>query len=59
MVWCTSADLVLGTKPKQRLRVGTSLLWLIVYLVFAVVQHVEVLMGLIRADDSWPLTAWT
>ncbi len=57
-LWRTSTDLVLGTEPKQRLRVGTSLLWLIVYLVFAGVQHVEVLIGLISAADSWPLTAW-
>jgi len=58
-LWRTSADLVLGTEPKQRLRAGTSLLWLFVYLLFAVVQHVEVLMGFISAADSWPLTAWT
>jgi diguanylate cyclase (GGDEF)-like protein len=57
-LWRTSADLVLGTEPKQRLRVGTSFLWLIVYLLFAGVQHVEVLIGLISAADSWPLTAW-
>lgn len=58
-LWRTATDLVLGTEPKQQLRAGTSLLWLVVYLLFAVVQHVEVLMGFISASDSWPLTAWT
>jgi len=53
-----SADLVLGTEPKQRLRTANSLLALTVYLLFAGVQHVEVLLGLIDEADSWPLTAW-
>jgi diguanylate cyclase len=57
-LWRASADLALGTEPKQRLRAGDSLLWLGVYLLFAVVQHVEVLIGLIDASSSWPLTAW-
>src|SRR5450755_833321 len=57
-LWRTVADLVLGTEPKQRLRAGNSLLWLFVYLLFAGVQHVEVLIGLIGAADSWPLTVW-
>jgi diguanylate cyclase (GGDEF)-like protein len=56
--WRLSADLVLGTEPKQRIRTGNSLLWLFVYLLFAVVQHVEVRIGLIDAASSWPLTVW-
>ena len=47
-----------GTDPRQTLRVSQSLLVLVVYAVFAVVQHVEVLAGLIDEADSWRLTAW-
>lgn len=54
----TAGDLLLGTEPKQRLRTGNALLALVVYLVFAGVQHAEVLLGLIAEADSWPLTAW-
>jgi predicted signal transduction protein with EAL and GGDEF domain len=57
-LWRVSADLILGTEPKQRIRAGNSLLWLFVYLLFAVVQHVEVLIGLIDESSSWSLTAW-
>lgn len=49
---------LLGTDPRQTLRISQSLLALVVYAVFAVVQHVEVLAGLIDERDSWWLTAW-
>ncbi len=50
--------LLYGSDPRQTLRVSQSLLVLIVYAVFAVVQHVEVIAGLIDETDSWRLTAW-
>ncbi len=52
------SKLVLGDDPGQKLRVSQSLLVLAVYLVFAVVQHVEVVLGMIDASQSWALTAW-
>ena len=52
------SDLLLGTEPKQRLRVGHTWLALAVYLLYAGVQHGEVLLGLIDENDSWPLQAW-
>ena len=50
--------LLLGDDTRQRLRVSQALLVLIVYLVFAVVQHAEVVLGMIDAQQSWALTAW-
>ena len=49
---------LLGTDPRQTLRISQSLLALVVYAAFAVVQHVEVIAGLIDERDSWLLTAW-
>ena len=49
---------LLGTDPRHTLRIAQSLLALVVYAVFAVVQHVEVLAGLVDERDSWFLTAW-
>lgn len=43
----------------QRQRVSQAGLALAVYAVFAVVQHVEVLLGMIDEAASWRLTAWT
>ncbi len=54
----TAGELMLGTEPKQRLRTGNALLALVVYMLFAGVQHAEVLLGLIDEAASWPLTAW-
>jgi diguanylate cyclase len=42
----------------QHVRASQSLLVLVVYGVFAVVQHVEVLLGLIDERQSWMLTAY-
>ncbi len=50
--------LILGVDPKQEMRASQALFALAVYLVFAVVQHVEVLAGLIDETASWMLTAW-
>jgi len=44
--------------PRQLMRVSQAQLVLTVYAVFAVVQHLEVLLGLIDASRSWALTAW-
>ena len=50
--------LVLGANPRQLMRVSQATLVLAVYVVFAGVQHLEVLLGLIDASQSWALTAW-
>jgi diguanylate cyclase (GGDEF)-like protein len=49
---------LLGTNPRQLMRVSQALLVLAVYVVFAGVQHLEVLLGLMDASRSWLLTAW-
>jgi diguanylate cyclase (GGDEF)-like protein len=49
-------DLVLGPPGRQRVRVSQTLLALAVYGAFAVLQHGEVLLGLIDASESWTLT---
>lgn len=50
--------LVLGAERRQQLRASQSLLALGVYAAFACVQHLEVVLGMIPAQASWPLTAW-
>ncbi len=50
--------LLLGDGPRQQLRLSQALLVLAVYLVFAVVQHAEVMLGMIDASQSWALTTW-
>ena len=50
--------LLLGDDPGQKLRVSQALLVLVLYLVFAVVQHTEVVLGMIDASQSWALTTW-
>lgn len=50
--------LLLGDDPRQKWRASQSLLVLAVYLVFAVVQHAEVMLGMIDASQSWKLTTW-
>jgi len=47
-----------GMQRQQRLRASQTLLALLVYAVFAVVQHMEVLAGMIDEAASWRLTAW-
>ena len=54
----SASGLLLGEDPRQRVRLSQALLVLAVYAVFAVVQHAEVVAGLIDAAQSWPLTAW-
>jgi diguanylate cyclase (GGDEF)-like protein len=49
-------DRLLGPAGKQRMRVSQSLLALVVYSTFAVLQHGEVLLGLIDERESWILT---
>ncbi len=51
-------SLLVGPPGKQRVRASQTLLMLIVYLLFAVVQHVEVLFGLIDPAESWRLTGF-
>ena len=54
----TISNLLLGNNPRQRMRISQAMLVLAVYVVFAGVQHLEVLLGLIDASQSWVLTAW-
>ncbi|RZI54644.1 MAG: GGDEF domain-containing protein [Pseudomonas sp.] len=49
---------LLGSDLRQRTRASQALLVLTVYVVFAGVQHLEVLLGLIDGSQSWALTAW-
>ncbi|MGE0315294.1 MAG: GGDEF domain-containing protein [Lautropia sp.] len=51
-------SLLLGEEPKQQLRASQALLSLGIYLSLAVVQHAEVLLGLVDEADSWRLTAF-
>jgi diguanylate cyclase (GGDEF)-like protein len=48
----------LGTDRRQSVRGSQALLALAVYVVFAGVQHLEVLLGLIDPFESWALTSW-
>lgn len=50
--------LLLGPPGKQRVRASQTLLMLIVFVLFALVQHVEVLFGLIDETRSWQLTGF-
>ncbi|MBX3603642.1 MAG: GGDEF domain-containing protein [Piscinibacter sp.] len=50
--------LLLGDDVRQRLRVSQALLVLTVYVVFAMVQHAEVLLDMIDTRHSWALTTW-
>jgi diguanylate cyclase (GGDEF)-like protein len=43
---------------RQRLRASLALVALVVYVVFAGVQQLEVMMGLVDAADSWRLSAF-
>jgi len=52
------AKFLLGGNPRQLMRVSQALLVLVVYVVFAGVQHLEVRLGMIDASQSWALTAW-
>jgi diguanylate cyclase len=52
------SKLLLGTDRRQAVRGSQALLALAVYVVFAAVQHLEVLLGLIDRSESWALTAW-
>jgi len=52
------SKLLLGGDPRQMLRTSQAMLVLAVYVVFAGVQHGEVLLGMIDASESWALTAW-
>ena len=54
----TIRERLLGADRRQRLRASQALLVLAIYLVFAGVQHLEVLLGLIDEAQSWMLTAW-
>jgi diguanylate cyclase (GGDEF)-like protein len=53
-----ASKLLLGSDPRQWMRVSQAALVLAVYIVFAGVQHLEVMLGLIDATQSWALTAW-
>lgn len=54
----TIAKLVLGEDARQRMWISQTVLVLSVYVVFAIVQHLEVMLGLIDASHSWALTGW-
>jgi diguanylate cyclase len=50
--------LLLGDDERQKVRASQALLVLTVYIVFAVVQHAEVVLGMMDASQSWALTSW-
>ena len=50
--------LVIGPPGKQRVRASQTLLMLFIFVLFAFVQHAEVLFGLIDETDSWNLTSY-
>lgn len=52
------SKLLLGDDPRQQMRVSQAILVLAVYVVFAGVQHLEVVLGLIDASQSRALTIW-
>jgi len=52
------SKLLLGDDPRQRMWISQAILVLAVYVVFAGVQHLEVVLGLIDASQSWALTTW-
>jgi diguanylate cyclase (GGDEF)-like protein len=52
-------SLLLGPPGLQRARTAMVLLALGVYVAFAVMQHVEVMFGLVDGAASWRLTAFT
>ena len=54
----TLRALLLGNEPRQQMRASQAMLVLLVYVVFSVVQHGEVLAGLIEEAAAWSLTAW-
>ena len=43
---------------RQQVRASQALLALGIYVVFSIIQHVEVWLGLIDIADSWPLVLW-
>jgi len=53
------SKLLLGNDSRQAMRASQALLVLVIYVVFAIVQHLEVVLGLIDESQSWGLTAWT
>ena len=50
--------LVIGPPGKQRVRASQTLLMLVIFVLFAFVQHAEVLFGLIDEAESWQLTTY-
>lgn len=52
------SKLLLGAERRQSVLASHALMALAVYALFAVVQHLEVLLGLIDESDSWTLTTW-
>ncbi len=48
-----------GHEPRQRTRAAHAALTLLLYLVFAAAQHVEVMVGLVVFEQSWPLTVFS
>jgi diguanylate cyclase len=50
--------LLLGQEPRQRVRSSMALIVWVVYLLFALFQHGEVLLGLMDRDESNALTAF-
>jgi diguanylate cyclase (GGDEF)-like protein len=58
--WVDAAGgVAFGREPRQRTRAVHAALVLLMYAGFAVAQHVEVLIGLVAADDSWPLMLYS
>ena len=58
-VWSRAREVLIGTDPRQQLRVSQALLVLVMAVLFAGVQEAEVAVGLVRAQDSWPLTVFS
>jgi diguanylate cyclase len=57
-VWALLRRWLVGDDQRQQIRAAQALLVLGVYIVFAGVQHAEVLLGMIDEAASWRLTAY-
>ena len=57
-VWALLRRWLVGDDQRQQIRASQALLVLSVYVVFAGVQHGEVLLGMIDEAASWRLTAY-
>jgi hypothetical protein len=57
-MWALLRRWLLGDDQRQQIRASQALLVLGVYVVFAGVQHAEVMLGMIDEAASWRLSAY-